>query len=300
MRGLLEEGDWVRRRDRLTRWIGQGLARLSYAHFVEPVWLETNRIDLPFDSLDPAVDGLRVLHLTDFHLCQRVPASHLQHAVEQARKEPCDLIALTGDFVHAGFRFVDAIAQILSKLQAPLGVYAVLGNHDYSVRNVRGVRRYPELPRVMTDALARVGIRVLHNEHRQLERNGRHFAVVGVADAWSRESDLTRALEGLGRDVPRVVLAHNPIIVRQLGAERADLILSGHTHGGQVHLAPIGPAMVSPAMRDIAAGLYRHPTGYLYVNKGVGYTVRFRYKVRPELAVLRFKGAASESLESIS
>lgn len=260
------------------------------------MWLESNVLDLPIAGLDPRLDGLRVLQLTDFHLCDRVPASHIRQAIELGRRQQCDLITLTGDFVHAGFRHVHAIAQLLSRLQAPLGVYAVLGNHDYSVRNVMGVRRYPNLPATITDALQSVGIQVLRNEHRLLEHHGAPVAVVGVADLWSRECHLDEALDNVDPSVPRIVLAHNPASVAQLAGKRCDLMLSGHTHGGQIQVPGLGPAMLSKSMREYAAGLYRHETGFLYVNKGIGFTVRFRFKVRPEIAVFQFRAAKVDTL----
>ena len=198
-------------------------------------------------------------------------------------------MALTGDFVHAGFQFVDAIATLVAKFQAPMGVYAVLGNHDYSVRNIRGVRRYPRLPDAVAEALRERGIDVLKNEHRLVDRDGAQLAVAGVADWWSREADSQGALAGLSADTPRIVLAHNPRTIEQVGAERCDLMLSGHTHGGQIQFAKLGRPLLSRKMQDFAAGLYFHETGYLYVNKGIGYTVRFRYQVRPEIAVFRLR-----------
>lgn len=272
---------------KIAHWIGRNWARLSYSHFVEPIWLETCRLDLPIPNLEPRLRGLRILHLTDFHLCQRVPASLVRQAIDSGVREGCDLIALTGDFVHAGYRFVPAIAQMLSRLHAPLGVYAVLGNHDYSVRSVRGIRRYPRLPDTVTQALTDVGIHVLRNRRLTLDHHGSPIVVAGVADYWSRESNLPEALDGLDSTIPRIVLAHNPCSLEQLGGRRCDLMLSGHTHGGQIDVPGLGRPMLSRKMRNYAAGLIRHDAGYLYVNKGIGYTVRLRYQARPEIAVLR-------------
>lgn len=272
------------------------MARLSYAYFVEPGWLETNSIELSFPHLDPALVGLRILHLTDFHLGTMVPATHIRQAIDLARRQPADLVALTGDFIHAGHRHVGAIAKMLSRFSAPLGVYAVLGNHDYSVRVAGGVRQYPRLAASVTRALTEEGIQVLHNEHRLLENNGSRLALAGVADAWSKESDLSAALDGIPDEIPRIVLAHNPSSLESLAGRRCDLMLSGHTHGGQIHLPGLGPAMLSAKARRHAAGLYRHPSGYLYVNKGVGYSLRFRYKVRPEVVVVSFREGNMDEL----
>lgn len=277
------------RRRGVAQWIGRHWARLSYARFVEPFWLETNRFDLPIPALDRRLDGLRVLHMTDFHLCGRMPIAYVRQAVELGNRQSCDLVALTGDFVHAGFQHVATIAQLLSRLCAPLGAFAVLGNHDYSVRNPLGVRRYPTLASSIARALIDAQIRVLHNEHMLLSPGGASLAVAGIADLWSGEADLAAALDALPRDLPRIVLAHNPCCVDALAGRRCDVMLSGHTHGGQIQLGARGPFVLNRRMRDYAAGLYRREHGYLYVNKGIGYTVRLRYKVRPEVAVLTLR-----------
>jgi predicted MPP superfamily phosphohydrolase len=274
---------------RLARWIGLHWARLSYARFVEPFWLEINRHELPIADLDQRLDGLRILHLTDFHLCARVPIAHARHAVELGNRQQCDIIALTGDYIHTGFRHIAAIGQLLGRLKAPLGVYAVLGNHDYSVRNALGRRRYPALAQHVSRALESQGICVLRNEHRRLGVRGVELAVAGVADLWGGEADLAAAIGSIPIETTRIVLAHNPRCIEQLGGRRCDLMLSGHTHGGQIRLGKRGPIALNRRMREYVAGLYEREDGYLYVNKGIGYTVRFRYQARPEVAVLTLR-----------
>jgi predicted MPP superfamily phosphohydrolase len=195
-------------------------------------------------------------------------------------------MVLTGDFIHHGFKYVDTVAEALSRLRAPAGVFAVLGNHDYSVRNAFGFRRYRHLHRAVTDALTARGIRVLHNECVPLERNGSRLHLVGVEDLWSRACDLPRAFQNTHPEVPCIVLAHNPRTIEQLNGHRCDLMLSGHTHGGQIHVPGIGRPTLSRKANRFAAGLYYFRNSYLYVNKGIGFGFRFRFGVRPEVAVL--------------
>jgi predicted MPP superfamily phosphohydrolase len=279
----------VQRRPLITRWFGRHWARFSYARFVEPFWLEHNSHDLRILGLDPRLDGLRVLHLTDFHACRRVPTSHLRQAIDRGRQVGCDIVALTGDFVHAGFHYVDTIAQLVGQIQAPMGVYAVLGNHDYSVRIYGGRPTYPRLPAAVEAALASVGVKVLKNEHQILHYGGAPIAVAGVCDLWSGQADLPRALQDVDPNTPRIVLAHNPRTIDQASQQRCDLVLSGHTHGGQVEIEKFAPRFWVRFKSRLHAGLYHHDTGYLYVNKGIGYTVRFRFQVRPEIAVFTLR-----------
>ena len=113
--------------------------------------------------------------------------------------------------------------------------------------------------------------------------------MVGVDDLWSRRCDLEQALNGLDPNAPRVLLAHNPRTIEQLDGRRCDLMLSGHTHGGQINVAKLGRVTLTKRNRRFAAGLYQHGPTQLYVNKGVGCGVRFRYGVRPEIAVFQLR-----------
>jgi predicted MPP superfamily phosphohydrolase len=273
-------------RGRVARWIGRNWARVNYAVGVEPTWLELNHHRVPIPDLHPAFAGLRIVQLSDFHCGQHVTAAYLGEAVHLAHAQEPDLIVLTGDFVHKGFKHVQTAAGALGKLQAPLGVYAVLGNHDFSVRNALGIRRYRHLHRAVADALSAQGIRVLHNENVTLARGGARLHLAGVEDLWSRVCDLKRAYHGLSPSVPRIVLAHNPCTIEHLEGRRCDLMLSGHTHGGQINLPGLGRLTLGPKGKRFAAGMYYYRKTFLYVNKGVGFGFKVRYGVRPEVAVM--------------
>jgi len=274
-------------RHRVSRWIGRSLARLSYAVRVEPTWLEVNRWDLGIVGLGPQFDGFRIVQLSDLHFGRHLPREYVAEAVAAALAESPDLVVLTGDFIHKGFRHVDQAAESLAGLRAPHGVFAVLGNHDHSIRNGLGVRRHRDLAQAVSAALTARGIRVLANEAVTLEREGDRLHLAGVDDLWSRRCDVAQALGDLDPDTPRVVLAHNPRTVEHLAGRRCDLMLSGHTHGGQVNLPRLGRVTLGKKARRYAAGFYRHDATHLYVNKGVGFGWRLRYNVRPEVAAFR-------------
>jgi uncharacterized protein len=274
------------RQGHVARWLGRNWARVTYGYHVEPTWLEVNRLDVPIDSLPAAFRGYRIAQLSDLHCGRHVTPAYLDEAIDLALAADPHLIVLTGDFIHKGFRYVDRVAATVARLRAPDGVYAVLGNHDFSVRNALGVRRHRHLHSAVAGALSAQGIRVLHNESVHLTRAEERLHLVGVADLWSRVCDLDRAFAGLDTAVPTVVLAHNPRTVERLAGRRCDLMLSGHTHGGQVNWPGLGRPTLGPRARRFAAGMYQHGTSQLYVNKGVGFGVRFRFGVRPEVAVL--------------
>jgi predicted MPP superfamily phosphohydrolase len=276
----------------VTRWIGRRLAQLSYAVLVEPTWLEVNRLQIPLPGPSVA-SALRIVQLTDFHFQRRVPASYVERCVRAANAENPHIIALTGDYVHKGARYIEGIADLLSELSAPLGVYAVLGNHDHAVRNALGIRRYPRLHQKVADSLSSRGIRVLHNELLIVEHGGARYQISGVDDLWSRRCRPDLALAGLDPALPHIMLAHHPRTIELLEGQRCDLMLSGHTHGGQVHLQRFGSVTLSKKMRNYAAGLYLHGRARVYVNKGVGFGLRIRYNRRPEIAVFELLPADS-------
>jgi predicted MPP superfamily phosphohydrolase len=270
-----------------TQWLGQNWARVTYGRHIEPTWLELTSHDVIIPDLPLAFDGFRIAHLTDFHAGRRVPSSYLWEAVELANAQGANLVALTGDFIHAGFKHVERVASIVGRLTAPDGVFAVLGNHDYSVRNALGFRRHRDLPDTIASALERHCIRVLRNQAVTLCRAGGSLHLVGVDDLWSRSCDVHAAFSDVAAESPIVLLAHNPHTVTHLAGRRCDLALSGHTHGGQVNWPGLGRFFLSRNGRRFAAGMYEHAETRLYVNRGVGFGVRFRFNVRPEVAVFR-------------
>jgi predicted MPP superfamily phosphohydrolase len=271
----------------VARLVGRHWARWNYARRVEPLWLEENDLTIPVRDLPPALDGLTVAHLTDFHNGPQLPPEYLREVVDRTNARRPDLIALTGDYVHCGYGSVSEAAVALGRLAAPLGVFAVLGNHDFSVRNALGLRRHRGLHLAVEGALNTQGIHVLRNEGVLLNHGSAVLGVAGIDDLWSRECDPAKALNSLPAGVPRVVLAHNPRTAELFTGLRGDLMLSGHTHGGQVNWPGLGRVFLGRKARRMAAGLHQHESVPVYVNKGVGFGWRFRFGVRPEIAFLR-------------
>jgi predicted MPP superfamily phosphohydrolase len=272
-----------------TSWVGRNWARVTYGRHVEPTWLELTRHQVPIAQLPKAFEGFRIVHLSDLHAGHRVPPTYLHEAVQLANAQAADLVALTGDFIHKGYRHVESVADTLAQLTAPAGVFAVLGNHDFSVRNALGIRRHRGLHTAVEQALKTRGIKVLRNEHTCIQRAGEGLHLVGLDDLWSRRCDVELALLNLSPRLPRVVLAHNPRTIEKLESHRCDLMLSGHTHGGQINWPGVGRVFLSRKGREFAAGMYQVRQSYLYVHRGVGFGLRFRFGVRPEIAVLELR-----------
>jgi hypothetical protein len=195
-----------------------------------------------------------------------------------------DLVALTGDYITKGEDedFIQPVAAAVGKLRASLGVFATLGNHDVWV----------DAPAVH-EALARRGCLVLRNRGIELVRRGGRLAVVGLGDLWTEDVDFRSGFRGIPEGCPSLVLMHNPDSFEDWPAGRPGLILSGHTHGGQVAIPGYGPPLVpSRYGRKYARGFFEKPEASMYVNRGLGTgLLALRFLSRPEIAFFTIRSA---------
>lgn len=226
--------------------------------------------------LPESAAGMRIAHLTDLHRSRLTSDVRLRAAVDLANEAEPDIIVLTGDYVTRNKTDIKPCAEILAGLRAKTGIFAVLGNHDYSA-DAGEVER----------ALGRVGIQLLLNRSETL-KNGLH--IVGLDEDRVERTDVAAAFEGIDNDELTITLAHNPALIEQV-SDRNTLVLSGHTHGGQLQL----PWVTSWAIRKIGAkhyhsGWYSLDKAKLYVNRGLGQVgVPFRFRSRPEVALFNLK-----------
>lgn len=253
------------------------LALGAWAHLVEPRWIAVPSTRVPWRG--PA---LRVALLTDLHAGPR-DRSWIGRIVRRTRRLAPDLVLLGGDFVDgvdADPRKLDALAP-LRGLEAPLGVFAVLGNHDSQTSEGDPGRAGP-IRRCVESA----GIRILQNEHVRLPNGA---ILVGLGSWRADESDPARAFARVDFSAPALVLAHNFQSLRSAKVPRFDLALVGHTHAGQicVPFTEVCP-FLEDDMKPYRYGLYDWPSGgKLYVSSGLGTSsVRARLGARPEIALL--------------
>ena len=290
---------------------GAAAASAVYAFFIEPRWLQCTRTRMHFAHLPRPLDGIRIALLTDLHASRHTPQGLITRVVQLTMREQPDLIAITGDIAQTE-QMLERTLDELAKLSAPLGVYIVPGNHDYSDVGIERWHDAVSRRRTLTD---------LTNSARFLNVPGRSF-VTGSAVAGSILSepgpsgspfdqgarlciagvdDLSEGrprLDALHGSSPRdftILLAHNPDQAERArrGIDRVDLTLSGHTHGGQVRLPGVG-AIVNSADHDelYEAGVRRRPWTQVYTSRGIG-TVHLpvRFLTRPEIAILTLSRA---------
>lgn len=254
-----------------------GLGAMGAYPFAEPFWLRTRRITVPIPNLPDSFVGFRIAFLSDFHHGPLTGLGFIQSAVERAMSLSPDLIALTGDYVDTSPEFIAPCFEVLSGLKAPAGVFATLGNHDHW-----------ESEPATQDAIAKSGFTNLRNKGTWLEKGGDRLRMAGVGDLWEDQQDYAQALSDTRDDETSIVLSHNPDVAEHIEDPRVGLVLSGHTHGGQVCIPGYGaPRVPSYFGEKYRYGLVQSPKTQVYVTSGVGVVDHhIRFGCRPEIALI--------------
>jgi len=262
--------------------LGVGVAAAGYP-VVETRRLRITRRTVDVPRLPEPFSGMTVAILADIHHGPLVGLGFVRRIVRETNGLAPDVIALVGDYVYRGRRYIEPCGAELARLRARLGVCSVLGNHDHwdGAAEVRS-------------ALADANIRRLDNDGVWLEKDGARLRVCGVGDLWEDEQDLDAALGDCRDDETALLLCHNPDYVEGLRDRRVGLVLCGHTHGGQVSIPFVGPPIVpSRYGKKYAAGLVRTPHTQVYVSRGLGtISVPVRFNCRPEIVFLTLRPAA--------
>jgi len=270
-----------RRESRSLKLIKSSLAEMARVALAEPFMLSIERQEIFLRRLPKALNGLRIVHLSDLHYGPLTSSDHLRRAAKVANDLRPDLIFLTGDYISQDRIYAAPCAEVVGKLRARYGVYAILGNHDHWTD-----------AKLIVDLFRAERIRMLINEGMRIDINGASFWLAGVDDTMVGLEDLTLALAGSSDSELRIVLAHNPIILRRAAAAGVDLVLSGHTHGGQVTLRSEKNGAGRPRRR-LLRGLGRRGNTQIYVSRGLGTVVLpIRYGCPPEVSVLELRCAS--------
>jgi predicted MPP superfamily phosphohydrolase len=255
--------------------------------YLEPASLRNDTYELTLPRWPAACDGIRVAVLADLH--EGSPFNGLEkldYIVARTQAAQPDLILLGGDYVIHGvlggtFIHPDDMVPALRRLSAPMGVYAVLGNHDHWFN-----------PGVVTRALASVNIPVLEDAALPIGAGACRLWLAGVSDSWTAAHDVNKALLQVPNDATLLVLTHNPDVFVDM-PERVALTIAGHTHGGQVYVPFIGrPIVPSRYGQRYAIGHVIENGRHLFVSAGLGTSIfPIRFLVPPEISVLRLRSA---------
>lgn len=270
----------TRQSQRPLRTLALNLTQAARAALTEPYMLTVEQRQINLRRLPPELDGLRVVQLSDIHHSPFTSREQIERAVETANNLNPDIIALTGDYISKERTYAAPCAELLGRLRARYGVYAVLGNHDHWTDAA-----------LITDLFRAEGITVLINQGMRFELRGGSFWLAGVDDTMVGLEDLPLALAGSRDDEMKLLLAHNPIILRRATRAGVDLVLSGHTHGGQVALRGESNASGRPRRR-LLRGLARSGSTQIYVSRGLGTVVLpIRYGCPPEVSFLELRNS---------
>ena len=275
---------WSRRRLSIVSWlliiiIGTGLLTLVDMYFIEPNWLAVERITVHDEGLAGRMQGLSAVQISDLHL--RGKGSFLEkRLVAKVNALQPDLLLITGDFLDDIDRLRETI-ELLRSFKVKVGIYGVLGNTDHHFFRTQG------LIKELQDA----GITILLNENRRVSLpNGRHLWLAGVDDPVTGRARLEQSLTGIPAGEPVLLLAHSPDIHVQAVLAQVNMVLAGHTHGGQVGIPYLIRRSDYANRSPFMAGLFHDGSTTLYVNRGIGTkTLPIRFLCRPEITTFQFR-----------
>ncbi|MHB9032739.1 MAG: metallophosphoesterase [Anaerolineae bacterium] len=258
----------------------------AYAWGLEPEWLRVVERSLPIANLPASLEGARLVQLSDLHAGPRVPQDYLAACMRRANALAPDLTVITGDFIHyTGEQDLQSALELMELLEpGRLGAWAVLGNHDYGPDwgNMRLADR-------LTAGLAERGVRVLRNDLALVEG----LLLAGIDDYWGPRFAPELVVPRVDWSGPALTLCHNPDSAdTECMAAVRGWILAGHTHGGQVKLPLMDPFIVPSLNPRYTLGEIDLGGGrWMYINCGLGYGVRLRLGVRPEITLFHLQRA---------
>lgn len=263
-------------------------ASAVWAFFIEPDRLVVHYETITIDSWPREFAGLRIAMIGDIHTNTKyINEAKLQRIVELTNQQNPDLIVLLGDYIHGGQDDPERVepevtARHLKNLKAPLGVYSVLGNHDWWYDGDR-VRR----------AFEQNGIRVLEDEVAEINWRKKTLTLAGLADLWTRPQHVEETIAKAPAGSAIVAIAHNPDIFPRV-PQSVPLLLAAHTHGGQVNFPLIGtPIVPSDFGSKYTAGHVFENGHHLFVTTGIGTSILpVRFRVPPEIVILTINSSA--------
>jgi predicted MPP superfamily phosphohydrolase len=227
-----------------------------YGYAAERLKYQIHREEIPISNLNPALDGLSIVQLSDIHLSGYMPRTQVRRAVEMANELGAHLAVVTGDFITGASDPLPDCIEEIRQLRAPLGTFGCNGNHEI----------YARVEDLAQSLFAQAGMKLLRAEHAQLTFNGAQFNLIGVDYQRERtleghkKQTLTNVDQLVRRDMPNILLSHNPNSFPRAAELGIELSLAGHTHGGQIQVEILDHRL-SPArfITDYIAGLYQRP-----------------------------------------
>lgn len=262
---------------------GVALGGYSYFKYIEPKWIEICKYHLKHPLIPKSFHQLKIVQFSDTHIGFHFPMEHFSKIVDQITQLEPDLLIFSGDLIDDPLSFDQYLQteMILKQLDAPLGKYAVFGNHDHGGY---GTERYSTL-------MERSGFQLLLNESVTVSNQGERICLIGIDDAMLGRPNLEKATRSINDNTYNILISHAPDLADQVASFPIHLQLSGHSHGGQVQLPFLGPLITPPFAEKYVEGFYEITNDFLlYVNRGLG-TTRLPYRCfsRPEITIFQLQ-----------
>jgi len=252
-----------------------------WSFFVEPKIIKIEEVSIEIKNLPSSFKEIKIVHLSDFH--SKNFGEREKKVLENLKQLNPDFIFITGDFVEWTTRDLNSCQYFWKELSKnyPKRIFGVLGNHEH---------RHPKF-KIIKNLLAESGIEILDNKTKKIKKNEDFIYLIGVDDPHEGYDNIEKAMEGIKNENPKILLAHSPEIFRKVKDKNIDLILVGHTHGGQINI-PFIINFFLPLKYDkkYKSGLFKENSTYLYVNRGIGTTVLpIRLNAPPEITLIELK-----------
>jgi predicted MPP superfamily phosphohydrolase len=266
---------------------------LGYGNQITRYELAVNRLQVPLAGLPPELEGLKVAFMADWHCGPHNSQDYLRRAVQLCNETRPDLILIPGDFISYKLENAHKAAELLAELRPgiPGGLLVSWGNHDVW-------HQLSDNPQIITQSgahlLAQSRLQLTCKRDFEESPSGSGLWIVGVDDLWTGKPDVAAAVRGIPAGQPSLVLCHNPDVAEQQPDARVGLMLSGHTHGGQICLPLLGaPVVPSVYGQKYAQGLVQGPGYPVLVTRGVGVGgIPVRLGVPPEIVLMELRGTA--------
>lgn len=255
------------------------LLLLVYSIFVEPNRIQIREINLEIKGLPSSFKKFKIVHLSDLHIHQL--GCREKKVIRINQEANPDIILITGDLI-GGKAGISAGIDFLGSLSAKYGIWMVPGNNDHLNRKKRGILYADRLPKE---------VKLLINQAENLSENGDNLWIIGVDDPYEGYDSLEEAMANVPRDSVKILLAHSPEIVEKAVNRRIDLVLVGHTHGGQVNFPLIGPLYSHTRLgKKYIYGLHKVNSTQVYVHRGIGMSVLpLRFLSPPEVVIFKLE-----------
>jgi len=256
-----------------------------YGSFIESKMLFANQYDININKTE-SNEKIKIAAISDPHFGPFKKYEYSQKIADKTNEQNPDLIVLLGDYIY-GLEENAKYLEPIIKLSEKYPIFVISGNHDYHLPEFKSPKQ-KDKTQILRQMLKKYQLDLMENANQQLTINNQQFYLVGIKEIWTGEADLELAMQNVDPEKPIIMLCHNPDFIIQ-AHDKIDLMLSGHTHGGQITLPALGPVPSLPDElgRKFDKGLFKFNNSQLFITSGVGEAgPRARLFNPPEIAIL--------------